>query len=71
MSKSTPFDADREKVLTTLVENLAFSPRAKACMLGHFDRFSFDSSRVRLLRAMEGRGEAAPPADDAEPAPPE
>ena len=61
------FDPNREQVLMKLVENPAFSPRAKACILRNFDRFSFDAARVNLLRAMEGRGEPAHPADELPP----
>ena len=67
---SMDFDPNREQVLTALIENPTFSPRAKASILRHFDRFTFDTARVDLLRAMEGRGDPAAPAVEAGPAPP-
>jgi hypothetical protein len=73
--RTLSFDSTREDVLLRLVENPEFAPRAKACILRNLNRFSFDDARVRLLHAMQGKGEPPPPprleeGEGFEPAPP-
>jgi hypothetical protein len=54
------FDHDRVRVLETLIDNPAFSPRAKSAILHNLDAFPFDHTRTQLLHRMRGRGDAAP-----------
>jgi hypothetical protein len=67
------FDAMKVDVLMTLIDNPAFSYRAKGKILRHLNAISFDAMRADIIHAMEGKGDqpasaAAPPAPAAEPA---
>ncbi len=50
------FEKETIKVIETLVENPIFSGDAKSRVLAHLSRLDFDSSKSRVLDALDRRG---------------
>lgn len=53
--KHLSFENSREAVLMTLINNPEFSPAGEQAVLRNIDKLSFDSTRSRIIKAINGR----------------
>jgi len=50
-----PFESSKEAALMTLIKNPCFSLAARQTILNHLERLSFESTKTRILRAIDKR----------------
>ena len=49
------FESSKETALMTLIKNPCFSLAARQAILNHLERLSFESTKARILRAVDER----------------
>lgn len=49
------FESSKEAALMTLIKNPCFSLTARQAILNHLERLSFESTKTRILRAVDKR----------------